>query len=276
MACDLFTRASAYGGRAGKFLPILQRLQQKAHQIYLDSHNGMPPPMRNDIFSPSPKDEDQDELSIFSGKTRTIVKKTTPPACASRSSKSASPPVEPSPRNFTAIPAFAGVHPSLVDQLRGFDGHLTAQIQNAYHVNHDDFALSLMGNRPQGSQRHHHTRSPRQDQIHHSQNQNTHQAYQQHQMNPAHMYNYTSTHNVMRTSPSSSSSPIQGPGYDSQSVYWPDPVQVNQYSNSPQQQPMHYYPPDGAPGGPADDIGLQETWASFMYQVGSPRPFIDN
>jgi hypothetical protein len=281
--------------------PILQRLQQKAYQAYLDSHNGIAPPTRNDIFAPSPKDEDTDDLFIFSGKTHTVVTKTAPPMRASRSSKSTSPPVEPSPPppvNYTSVPAFAGVHPSLVDQLHGFDGHLSARIQHAYHANHDDFALSLMRNPAHaysaGPQEHRHAHPPRQDQMYQAQaqHQSTQQVYQQQQqqrqMNPTHMYHHSHTRDIMQSSSSSSSLSSAGAvyGIDAQSGsgHWPDPARVDypekHYPNPPPpQQPMHHYPGDGAYDGPGmgpDDIGLQETWASFMYQVGSPRPFLDN
>ncbi|KDQ56828.1 hypothetical protein JAAARDRAFT_36304 [Jaapia argillacea MUCL 33604] len=167
LACDLYEKAALHGGRAVKFLPIIRRLHQKAHQALLDLHHGVEPTRQKDLFSPTPSDEKKDELSIFSGRTHTVETKTsnvshashsssrgrrpqshrqgdsprdsstarTPSATlsptASNSNPSTPPYVADSPPESHAQP-FAGVHPSLVDQLQGFDGELNAQIHDAY------------------------------------------------------------------------------------------------------------------------------------------------
>ncbi|KAF8065271.1 fungal-specific transcription factor domain-containing protein [Lyophyllum atratum] len=127
MACELFQQASTYGGRAGKFLPIIQRLQTKAQQKFLDTNNGIPPGIPNDIFKPTPADNHNDELSIFSGRTHTVATKAhTPPTRA--------PTVQHPQVPGADMQSFAGVHPSLVTELREFDGCIEAQIRDAWQV----------------------------------------------------------------------------------------------------------------------------------------------
>ncbi|KAF9463262.1 fungal-specific transcription factor domain-containing protein [Collybia nuda] len=152
-ACELFEKASSYGGRAGKFLPIIQRLQMKAQQVYLDTNSGIPPSVPGDIFKLT-KPAEKDELSIFSGQTHTVsTKMNTPPSHphpspsvnggTSSSRASSDSPHQP----YTDNPSFAGVHPSLVNELNAFDGHINAQIQNAYHVNDGAFAQPMDNSR---------------------------------------------------------------------------------------------------------------------------------
>ncbi|RXW22261.1 hypothetical protein EST38_g3612 [Candolleomyces aberdarensis] len=146
-ACDLFEAAASHGGRAVKFLPILKRLQMKAQQVYRDVHSGLPPKIANDIFRPSGEDE-KDELLIFSGKTTTVTTKT---AGGNPRSTSSSPQNMPASRAasgspgqvFTDNPSFANVHPSLVNELNMFDGHIRAQIQNAHRAGGDVFGVPM-------------------------------------------------------------------------------------------------------------------------------------
>ncbi|KDR77286.1 hypothetical protein GALMADRAFT_96046 [Galerina marginata CBS 339.88] len=151
-ACDLFENAAAYGGRAGKFLTILRRLQSKAQIAYRDANSGIPTAIPNDIFKPSQPNEAKDELSIFSGKTHTVSTKVTPsggsapapiapaPSMQSRGSSKSARSVSDSPKALMDHPSFAGVHPSLVSELNTFHGHIKAQIQNAYRSGGDLFS----------------------------------------------------------------------------------------------------------------------------------------
>ncbi|KAF8638366.1 hypothetical protein AX16_010513 [Volvariella volvacea WC 439] len=89
-AVELFEKAASYGGRAVKFLPILQRLQHKAQQTYLESNSGIPPTLSmTELFKPTSsshlnassnnsQDPERDELSIFSGRTHTIIAPASP------------------------------------------------------------------------------------------------------------------------------------------------------------------------------------------------------
>jgi hypothetical protein len=142
-ACELFEAAAKIcpNSRAGKFVPILHRLSKKAVQVFEAARDGiLPSVIPNNIFEPSKPDAHNDELSIFSGKTHTLTTKAKPPRSSSMQSvaspssgrsSSQSPPHQ----SFTDNPSFAGVHPSLVDELNVFDGHINAQIQNGYYPN---------------------------------------------------------------------------------------------------------------------------------------------
>ncbi|KAJ3822412.1 fungal-specific transcription factor domain-containing protein [Lentinula raphanica] len=146
-ACDLFEQAAFHGGRAVKFLPIVQRLLEKAQRIF---YNGVPPAIPNDIFRPS--DTGSDEISVFSGKTHTVATKTRTPSVRSPGSNgsarsSQSPSGSPSQTFSTTNPSFAGVHPTLVQELNTFDGHINAQLHDAYRNNHAKFNEVLMGPR---------------------------------------------------------------------------------------------------------------------------------
>ncbi|KAF7325243.1 Fungal-trans domain-containing protein [Mycena kentingensis (nom. inval.)] len=146
-ACELFEAAAQLcpGSRAGKFLPILQRVSKRAATLFEDACNGAPASIPNDIFEPSKSDGANDELSIFSGKTHTLTttKAKKPAAASTKASQNApSPPtarsLSDSPEQTQIIvdnPSFAGVHPNLVKELNVFDGTLNAQIQNGYASN---------------------------------------------------------------------------------------------------------------------------------------------
>ncbi|KAJ7326313.1 hypothetical protein DFH08DRAFT_710530, partial [Mycena albidolilacea] len=133
-ACELFEEAAKIcpNSRAGKFVPILHRLSKKAVQVFEEARNGAPSVIPNNIFQPSRPDAPNDELSIFSGKTHTLTTKAKPARAASVpsvSSPSSTRSLSDSPRQIlTDHPSFAGVHPSLVNELNVFDGTINAQI----------------------------------------------------------------------------------------------------------------------------------------------------
>ncbi|KAJ3761423.1 hypothetical protein EV360DRAFT_37822, partial [Lentinula raphanica] len=203
-ACDLFEQAAFHGGRAVKFLPIVQRLLEKAQRIF---YNGVPPAIPNDIFRPS--DTGSDEISVFSGKTHTVATKTRTPSVRSPGSNgsarsSQSPSGSPSQTFSTTNPSFAGVHPTLVQELNTFDGHINAQLHDAYRNNHAKFnEQQLLQHRPPATQPaihqshrpHHPTGSGRSD----SSNQPQHEMY-------AIPIEYINHHQI--TSPTSSDTPI--------------------------------------------------------------------
>jgi hypothetical protein len=370
--------------------PILQRLQRKAHQTYVDTHSGLPPTIHGDIFSP--RKEKKDELSIFSGQTHTVATKSAslrssrsssnlgapPSSAASSSSFTATDRSSPPRQNFTAIPSFATVHPNLVDELHCFDGRLNAQIHNAYYVNNDDFARTLLENSNQLPQRqqqqafnpsnppdqnahggtalrlspgyllpqsqsqsqnhdtisnqhenhheNHQKQNPTQSHMHlhshdppHPQSQNQipdqNQIQAQYQVPTApQVYHQQDMYNTAPPAYSHSHYPNQDAvvnypphngTYDARSrssslQHWasaqppvgynhhpyPPPQNGNGYYHhhnpGPGQQgymnnpPGQYYPESTPPSATTDDHSLQETWTSFMYQVGSPRQFLED
>ncbi|KAJ7077801.1 fungal-specific transcription factor domain-containing protein [Mycena crocata] len=139
-ACELFEAAAKIcpNSRAGKFVPILHRVSKKAVQVFEDARNGAPAIIPNNIFEPSRPDAPNDELSIFSGKTHTLTTKAKAPRSVqpSVSSPSSARSLSDSPRQvFTDNPSFADVHPSLINELNVFDGHINAQIQSGYYPN---------------------------------------------------------------------------------------------------------------------------------------------
>ncbi|KAI9068189.1 hypothetical protein FKP32DRAFT_1609038 [Trametes sanguinea] len=157
IACDLFERAAKHGGRAGKFLPVVRKLHEKAQAAYFKGFQ----PLRRDIFTPRGADDSEhfDELSIFSGRTaRTVVTKSNRPhrispsvsssAAASATPSDASPghsqagsdprgSQSPAAEAFPALESSyrAAIHPGLVDEMKTFEGQLEAQISqtNAYY-----------------------------------------------------------------------------------------------------------------------------------------------
>ncbi|KAI0325812.1 hypothetical protein GY45DRAFT_1339856, partial [Cubamyces sp. BRFM 1775] len=148
MACDLFERAAKHGGRAGKFLPVVRKLLEKAQAAYFKGFQ----PLRRDIFSPQTDESEHfDELSIFSGRTaRTVVTKSnrpqrisptissaaTPPDASGQGSQSGSSGSDargsqsPAGEAFPALESSyrAVIHPGLVDEMKTFDRQLEAQI----------------------------------------------------------------------------------------------------------------------------------------------------
>ncbi|KAJ6591211.1 fungal-specific transcription factor domain-containing protein [Mycena vulgaris] len=141
-ACELFEAAAKIcpNSRAGKFVPILHRMSKKAVKVFEDAGNGAPAIIPHNIFEPSNPDAPNDELSIFSGKTHTLTTKAKIPRSASVqpsvSSPSSTRSLSDSPKqSFTDNPSFVGVHPSLVNELNVFDGHINAQIQSGYYPN---------------------------------------------------------------------------------------------------------------------------------------------
>ncbi|KAF7366478.1 Fungal-trans domain-containing protein [Mycena sanguinolenta] len=141
-ARELFEAAAKVcpSSRASKFVPILHRLSKKAVTVFEEARNGAPPIIPNNIFEPSKLDAQNDELSIFSGKTHTLTTKAKPSRAASQPQPASSPAssrsLSDSPQQIvTDHPSFAGVHPSLVNELNTFDGTINAQIQNGYYPN---------------------------------------------------------------------------------------------------------------------------------------------
>ncbi|KAJ7120976.1 fungal-specific transcription factor domain-containing protein [Mycena epipterygia] len=144
-ACELFEAAVKIcpNSRAGKFIPILHRMSKRAVQMFEEARNGAPAMIPNNIFEPSRPDAPNDELSIFSGKTHTLTTKAKTPrpvqpqqSSSSPASMSSTRSLSDSPRQiFTDNPSFAGVHPSLVNELNVFDGHINEQIQSGYYPN---------------------------------------------------------------------------------------------------------------------------------------------
>ncbi|KAF8803345.1 hypothetical protein BYT27DRAFT_7171817 [Phlegmacium glaucopus] len=215
-ACDMFEDASAYGGRAIKFLPIMRRLQIKAQQAYRDANSGLPPKIPNDIFKPSnPEEETKDELSIFSGKTHTLTAKSTSTSTAaaaaggsvgagSTSSKSYSSSSNSPQMVLTDNPSFAGVHSSLVSELNMFDGVIKSQIENAFKAGGEVFGGGPMvvdeGTRGQGSSssgvRHEQPTQMHTARLHHHQQsqQQQYQQQQQQQQQAMHQPDYQRQH----------------------------------------------------------------------------------
>jgi hypothetical protein len=124
--------------------PILQRLKSKAHRVFVETHSGIAPAIKNDIFAPTHKDQPKDDFEIFSGKTHTVATKSRPnnPSSSSSVASSRSPPASSS---GLSSPSFAGVHPMLVDQLQEFEGRLNAQIQHGYYDEHARALLQSQG-----------------------------------------------------------------------------------------------------------------------------------
>ncbi|KAI0356832.1 hypothetical protein OH77DRAFT_1588729 [Trametes cingulata] len=208
LACDLFEHAASHGGRAGKFLPVVRKLHEKAQAAYYKGFQ----PLRRDIFTPhSDENEHFDELSIFSGRTaRTVVTKSNRPQRISPSVSSAATPPEasghrsqtgsgdsdgrnsqsPAAEAFPALESSyrAAIHPGLVDELRTFEGELEAQINqtNAYYA-HPPVVPSQQpthleppyGGHPQHAIQQQQHQQPQQHQQHPRQ-------HQQHQQHPQH------------------------------------------------------------------------------------------
>ncbi|KAH7912868.1 fungal-specific transcription factor domain-containing protein [Hygrophoropsis aurantiaca] len=143
-AVDLFKQASVHGGRAGKFLPILQRLLQKADLTY---SSATPPVVRNDIFAPSQPDEKKDELSIFSGQTHRVSTKAIDTGSSNSNSPAMSTSADPASATTESPPSqnqtIANLHPTLLDQWNSFEGHLNTQLyqaqQDTYHDEEDTY-----------------------------------------------------------------------------------------------------------------------------------------
>lgn len=144
-AVSLFKEASVFGGRAGQFLPILERLLQKAEQAY---STATPTVTRRDIFSNTGPTKSKDELSIFSGQINKVATKAPVPSSSGRTSHSPgnstnlsqSPPVQ---VEGTPPQAFSNIHPSLREQWSSFEGDINTQLYNAqrdaYYTEDDDF-----------------------------------------------------------------------------------------------------------------------------------------
>ncbi|KAL4076862.1 fungal-specific transcription factor domain-containing protein [Scleroderma yunnanense] len=144
-AVHLFQGASEYGSRAGKFLPILQRLLQKAEQAYKTSTPAVT--RRKDLFAPSTHSEPKDELYIFSGQINKVFMRTRMqpgpsqagscrPAGAAVSDTDPSDPASSVGTSGREIVDFPNLHPVLLDQWVNFDVHLNCQILGAQRENY--------------------------------------------------------------------------------------------------------------------------------------------
>ncbi|EKM78436.1 hypothetical protein AGABI1DRAFT_121521 [Agaricus bisporus var. burnettii JB137-S8] len=218
-ACELFESAAKHGGRAVKFLSILQRLRTKAQKSFDDDAKGLPPEVLNDVLKPSKMDEEKNELEIFSGKTHTVATRmkatgvrrmnsngslassrassgspqaitgdglrgqghlqvpgqvqssSTTSQSQSKSQPAAQPPPAPLPSSSSSpsvlsqqqpqlplmneYPSFQGVHPSLVHELRGFDGRIEAQVRQDFLNQNGLYRMdgSVIGGEEEGQER---------------------------------------------------------------------------------------------------------------------------
>lgn len=121
-ACELFERAQTHGGRSTKFLPIIQRLLDKANKAYMSATRGA------SIQQPSEK---EDEFLVFSGKTTLKkLRRMTPERGVSHTPSSSS--SDSSGANMSSVnQAFQSAHPFLRSELQGFENQIIAQIQGA-------------------------------------------------------------------------------------------------------------------------------------------------
>ncbi|KAH0831116.1 hypothetical protein J3R83DRAFT_13682 [Lanmaoa asiatica] len=163
-AVDLFREASTYGGRAVKFLPILQRLLQKAEQAY---NTARPSVVRNnDIFSSSTEPKPKDELSIFSGRINTVATKASSSPVHGTGSGTRNPSGVTGNPSQQSVPvtsdnptmaSFTTLHPTLRDHWTNFEGDLNTQLTNAqrdeYSTDADTHMVSSEGFRAPGVSR---------------------------------------------------------------------------------------------------------------------------
>jgi hypothetical protein len=281
-------------------------MQKEAHQIFVDAHSGIPPPIQNDIFSSSQKVND--DLDIFSGRTHTV---TTKSKSTSRQTRLSPPSSQTGTSSITShttyaasMPAFANVHPMLVDELNQFEGRLNAQIQGAYYHEQDAFLNQLMGHRQNAP--------PQVCVPQHAPSSNSHPS-----MSPTYAANapYTTApmttpgftrttrevdtsnvphlplHAVLSRSEHAPYLPAHNLRYWPQSnhtthdaVYFPSeqhnkypaelfgPMQGHQYQQQQQQQapaPLHYQSSDTGTSS-SEERRLQEGWTTFLQSVGSP------
>ncbi|CAL1714453.1 unnamed protein product [Somion occarium] len=72
-ACELFTKAAKLSRRAARALPLITKLQEKAHHAFNNTQSDRPGD--GALWSIHPEDENADELEIFAGKTRLVETK---------------------------------------------------------------------------------------------------------------------------------------------------------------------------------------------------------
>ncbi|KAF7439934.1 hypothetical protein PC9H_000271 [Pleurotus ostreatus] len=236
-AHELFEKASHYGGRAVKFLPIIQRLWLKAQKIYQDAHNGIHHPGSNDIFTLS-SGQKPDELSIFGGKTHSIVTKVTSPQTTSQSPASSSRPNSTSAHeSITSNPAFSGMHPSLAEQMHSFESHIQAQIRDAQHVVQDDTVPAPLHQHQYSHPSHPPPQHPHQHPPPH-QHQPEPQPQHQHQQHQQHQYEHQHQHQHQPTAVREAQPPPGQFAYSSQANPPPAPPQHRLYHNQYQPGPV--------------------------------------
>lgn len=121
-ACDLFSK-TAHKFHAEKVLDIMLRLQERAHQS-LEAYKNSPSRHVNLVDPVTPTD-DQDELTILGGKTRTVAprEKSVSPQILDKSPTTLNP-IVPLPLGHSDLQ----YHPSVLQYLRTFapatDGHM--------------------------------------------------------------------------------------------------------------------------------------------------------
>lgn len=129
LACDLFEKGATYSRRVRSGSTILQKLRQKAFQVYSQFRSGNLP--SQSTIPLNRHEHGDDELALFGGQTRILVtrllsankkKRQTMASSASNSSGStvSSPVTEPESLRSSSTPADGNlpeVHPSLVEYL---------------------------------------------------------------------------------------------------------------------------------------------------------------
>ncbi|KAG2095698.1 uncharacterized protein F5147DRAFT_755065 [Suillus discolor] len=308
-AVSLFKEASVFGGRAGKFLPILERLLQKAEQAY---STATPTVTRRDIFSNTGPTKSKDELSIFSGQINKVATKAPAPPSSGRTSHSPgnssnlsqSPPVQVE----GTPPQFSNIHPSLREQWSSFEGDINTQLHNAqrdaYYTEDDDFMVhaSTEDHEPQYAQAlpQSHYHQPDNTQYHAEPHQQhpQQQPQQQPQQHPQQHYHHHPDpqpqpqqyysqeqpghhiHDPYQSSSFSTADPYASGDYNARpsQSYWESAQQSYQAQESTAYYQSSYhenqYQMSQQPQAPTEYPSvshLQETWQSFNVYVGSPR-----
>ncbi|KAL0949720.1 hypothetical protein HGRIS_009759 [Hohenbuehelia grisea] len=132
IACDLFEKGAAHSLRARSGFAILQKLREKAFQVYSQFRSGNPMPLP-DLATPRQVDYAEDELAIFGGQTRILLSKIlsrrgkqkhressssnsspSPSASSITAGVTPTPDTHASPTMGDSVP---DVHPSLVEYL---------------------------------------------------------------------------------------------------------------------------------------------------------------
>jgi hypothetical protein len=249
--------------------PILQRLLQKAEDVI---NGGVSPRLRNDIFTPSPRDDKKDEFQIFSGQTHTVATKANNTQSQSRGTR---PPLNQAssssvPLERQSSHPYPEMHPMLVDQLNEFEGHLNAQIHTAYENDPQNVnpylpvASSGYSEPFERSAQFHHSQ-PQMPPTQYSHQNTSHTSYQQPVYDsPTTPYGYPQDYPGALQYPE----PVQHQHWSAERQY-PNPESFSGESVSDHPYSNSQHPPAQA----VDQHSLQDTWSSFVYTVGSPPPF---
>ncbi|KAG8951810.1 hypothetical protein FRC04_005502 [Tulasnella sp. 424] len=123
LACDLFKQVAA-GSRPATTLPILLKLRQKAHEVYVEWLNSSQTPTGKGTTPPR---ETKDNLDpMLSGQTRLVSRKKRPVRTDMTGAS------ETDARDEWLPDALGDVHPSLVDHLRSFNEPQSAYTGSAF------------------------------------------------------------------------------------------------------------------------------------------------